>query len=146
MCWNSRDKTAMDFKNISELLSLWVIICSTHSQDSKSQLTKLAPSLLFSPSVFFSGSFPTSLFVFHFSFCLLLYCATRWLRAHCVCFILGNWNHYPFYSVNICLILWRINCLLFTNRQYMLARRLKFSSIPAQLGEVKCGLGCKGPE
>ena len=76
MCWKSLDKTAMDFKDISKLLSWWLIICCIHSQDSKSPLTKLTPSLFFFwSSVFFSGSLPTFLFVSGISLCLLLFFA-----------------------------------------------------------------------
>lgn len=136
MCWNSRD---MDFKNISKLLSQWLIICCIYSQDSKSQQTRLTLALFFSSSIFFKGSFPTFLFVF-FPFCWIM-------NVHHDCFILGNCHRHYLFNPSLCVCqilisiaaLQNINCLLFINR---LAR---CSQAEIQLClrsvRVKCGAG-----
>lgn len=150
MSWKSSDKTAMDFKNISELLSWWLIICCIHSHHSKSHQTKLTPALFFCSSIFFRGSLPTFLFASHVSFCLPLFFFCFFcliMTVHHNALLSGNCHsHYLFnLSLHICQILkcitalQNINCLLSINR---LARRSQ-AEIQLCLCSVwvKCGAG-----
>lgn len=132
--WKSKDKTAMDFKNISKLLSWWRLICCIHSRDSKSQPPPLLFIYLCSAAIFQNFS----LFLI-----MPLFLKNNFISGDCLIIItLTLFSDFVrLFSAN----LWCIDCKLFIR-----LARCPQTEIQLCLRSVwvKCGVGWAtiGPE